>query len=226
MIKIAVSGCNGRMGGRIKKLVEDDPDLELAGAFDINDDACSAIERCDVLIEFTTPDATVKNLAIARDLGKAVVIGTTGIGEEGVNRIKDAAKDIAVVFSPNMSVGVNLLFKLVGEAGTALGKDFSASVSEAHHVHKKDAPSGTAKKLHSILTYSKKCGKDDIKVESQRIGEVVGDHTVVLDGKEETLTLIHHAKSRDVFVRGALIAAKFVAGKDKGLFTMNEVLGI
>ncbi len=226
MIKIAVSGCRGRMGKRIEKLIQDEPGVKLAGSFDIDDDANRAIGSCDVLIEFTTPDATIKNLKIAKDLGKAVIIGTTGLDKERLSFINEAAKKIPIVFSPNMAVGVNILFELAKEAASVLGKAFSISISETHHIHKKDAPSGTAKRLQAIV--SEEAGKDpgSVKVESQRIGEVVGDHKIVFDGKEERLEIIHHAKSRDVFARGAVIAAKFIAKKGPGLYSMNEVLGI
>lgn len=226
MIKVAVSGCNGRMGKRIKRMVEGDPELKLAGAFDIDDEPKAAVKNCDVLIEFTTPEATVKNLKIARDLGKAAVIGTTGLDDEKINFVKEAATKIPIVFSPNMAVGVNLLFKLIERVSTILDKTYTPSISETHHVHKKDAPSGTAKKLRNIIADKRKLDLEDIKVKSQRTGEVVGDHTVVFDGKEERLEITHHAKSRDVFAMGAIIAAKFIAGKRPGLYNMDEVLGI
>jgi 4-hydroxy-tetrahydrodipicolinate reductase len=226
MIKVTISGCNGKMGARIKKLVEEDPQLELAGSFDVGDDPRPAIRDCDVLIEFTTPDATVRNLGIARELGKAVVIGTTGLDEEKIAFVKEAASSVPVAFSPNMSVGVNLLFKLVERAAKVLDKAFVVSISETHHIHKKDAPSGTAKRLHKIIADARDAKPDDIKVESHRIGEVVGDHTIALDGREERLELTHRAKSRDVFARGAVIAAKFIKEKKPGLYSMDEVLGL
>ncbi|NQT06734.1 MAG: 4-hydroxy-tetrahydrodipicolinate reductase [Candidatus Omnitrophica bacterium] len=226
MIKVAVSGSNGRMGLRIKKLIEDDPGLELSGAFDINDDPGPIINGCDVLIDFTTPEATIKNIAIVKKAGKAIVIGTTGIDEKGLKHIKEAAKNIPVVFSPNMSVGVNLLFKLIEKASAVLDKTYRASISETHHIHKMDAPSGTAKRLKDIIVDTRNVAPGDIKVDSKRTGEVAGDHTIVFDGKEETLEITHHAKSRDVFAKGAVIAAKFIAKKRKGFFSMNEVLGI
>jgi len=226
MIKIAVSGCNGRMGKRIKSLVEANAGLELAGAFDVGDDPRPAIKNCDVLIEFTTPEATVKNLAIASGLGKAVVIGTTGLDEKRVKFVKKAASRVCVVFSPNMAVGVNVLFNLAKKAASVLGGTYPASISETHHVHKKDAPSGTAKRLRDIIAGAGKGRPEEIKVESKRIGEVVGDHTVVFDGREERIEIAHHAKSRDVFARGALLAAKFAANMKPGLYGMNEVLGI
>lgn len=224
MVRVTVSGCNGRMGKIVKKLVEDDPQLELAGAFDINDDAATAIELCDVLIEFTTPDATVKNLKIAERLGKAVVIGTTGLDKEKTDLVKEISSKVPIVFSPNMSIGVNLLFKLVGSAVSVLDSTYRASISETHHTHKKDAPSGTAKRLRNII--ADRINRGDLEVESHRKGEVVGDHTVIFDGREEVLEITHRAKSRDVFARGAVIAAKFAASKEKGLYGMDEVLGI
>ena len=142
MVKIAVSGSKGRMGQRIIKLIKDDPQLKLAGGFDIGDDPRSAIKACDVLIEFTTPDATMANLKIAKDLGKGIVIGTTALDKSKTDLIKKAAGDIPVVFSPNMSVGVNLFFKTAGQIARVFGKDYIPSISETHHVHKKDAPSG------------------------------------------------------------------------------------
>lgn len=226
MVKIAVSGSNGRMGARIIRLIKEDDRAALAGGFDINDDPLPVLKNCDVLIEFTSPDATMKNLKLAKDLGRGVVIGTTGLSEEDIAVIKETALSIPIVSSPNMAVGVNLLFELVKQAAEVLDNTFNISISETHHIHKKDAPSGTAKKIRDIIISAKGCVSDDIKMESQRIGEVVGDHAVVLEGKEERLELIHHAKSRDVFARGAIVAARFAADKDKGLYNMNEVLGI
>ena len=226
MIKIAVSGCNGRMGSGIKKLVESDPGLKLAGAFDAGDDPYGPIRGCDVLIEFTTPDATVKNVAVAKELRKPVVIGTTGLDKDKIDFIKEASRSVAIVFAPNMSVGVNLLFKLTQKASSVLDSAYNVSISETHHIHKKDAPSGTAKRLRELVAGARGMSLDNVKVESHRIGEVVGDHAVVFDGAEETVELRHHAKSREVFMRGAVLAAQFVAGRKAGLYGMDDVLGI
>lgn len=223
MIKIAVSGSRGRMGNRIIRLIEEDQELKLSSAFDVDDDPVNAIKNCDVLIDFTAPEASIKNLEIAKKLGKAVVIGTTGLDEAKAKLIKEASNKIPVVFSPNMSVGVNLLFAITQKAALLLDETYTASISETHHVHKKDAPSGTAKRLHDIIVHER---KNNVSVDSKRKGEVVGDHTVVFDGKEERIEITHHAKSRDVFARGAIVAAKFINKKKKGLFTMREVLGI
>jgi 4-hydroxy-tetrahydrodipicolinate reductase len=125
-----------------------------------------------------------------------------------------------------MAVGVNLLFRLVKEAAACLDGSYSFSISETHHAHKKDAPSGTAKRLRDIVAAARGLKADEVKVESHRTGEVVGDHTVLLDGPEERLELIHKAKSRDVFARGAILAAKFAAANKAGLYGMGDVLGI
>jgi len=166
---------------------------------------------------------TLEHLDIVLKNKKAIVIGTTGIDDVGMKTIALASKKIPVVFSPNMSVGVNLLFQLVKEASEVL-EDPKISMTEAHHKHKKDAPSGTAKKLAQIIKDVK--GKCDIPIESIREGEIIGDHTVVFDAKFETISLTHHAKSRDVFASGALVAAKFIAKKGKGQFNMQDVLGL
>ena len=223
MIKLVISGCRGRMGSRITALANQDKDIDVAGTFDLGDNPEEIIRKGDVLVEFTTPEATLKNLEICLKHKKAIVIGTTAIDEKGTGRIKEAAKKIAVVFSPNMSVGVNVLFGLAKKTGSLLS-DYNISIREAHHKHKKDAPSGTAKRLVQIIKEAS--GKADIPVESVREGEIVGDHTVFFDGEYETLKLRHRAKSRDVFASGAICAAKFIAGKKKGLFSMQDVLGV
>jgi 4-hydroxy-tetrahydrodipicolinate reductase len=226
MLKITVSGSRGRMGRMIKRLIESDPGLELSGEFDIDDEPESQIKVCDVMIDFTTPEATLKNLKTAERLGKSVVIGTTGLDDKGRAAIKKASSRIPIVFSPNMAVGVNLLFDIVRRAASMLDGSYKVSISETHHAHKKDAPSGTAKKLLDIIARARESDKKDIKVESHRTGEVVGDHAVIFDGAEETLELRHHAKSRGVFAGGAIIAARFIAGKKKGLYGMDQVLGM
>jgi 4-hydroxy-tetrahydrodipicolinate reductase len=225
MIKIAVSGSKGRMGGSILRLAGEDPDITVASAFDVGDDPRAAIEKCDILIDFTAPAATMENLKIAGELKKGVVIGTTGISDDKAAIIKETAASVPVVYAPNMAIGVNVFFKLVKDVSSLL-KSFGISITETHHVHKKDAPSGTAKKMHQIASQASGIAAADIPVASKREGEVVGDHTIVLDGKEERLELTHHAKSRDVFARGALTAAKFLADKKKGLYGMDKVLGI
>ncbi|MBN1872547.1 MAG: 4-hydroxy-tetrahydrodipicolinate reductase [Candidatus Omnitrophica bacterium] len=226
MIKIAVSGARGRMGMRIIKFAEEDSDLRVVSKFDIGMDPAPEIARSDVLIEFTTPEATVEHAVIAGKLKKGIVVGTTGLSKDQIQSLEKIAKDIPVVFSPNMSVGVNLLFKLSEEASTTLPAEYRVSMIEAHHVHKKDAPSGTAKRLAEIIARNRGMKVGEIPVQSIREGEIIGDHSVIFDSDTESVELIHRAKSRDTFAIGAVKAAKFVYGKKKGLFAMNDVLGI
>jgi 4-hydroxy-tetrahydrodipicolinate reductase len=152
-----------------------------------------------------------------------LVIGTTGLDAEAEKAIREAAKTIPIVFSPNMAIGVNLLFNLVREGARVLGKDFRIKIDETHHVHKKDSPSGTAKMIAGII---KEASGVDAPVEAFREGEVIGNHGIVFDGEYEKLEIRHGAKSRDVFAAGAIKAAKFAAKKEAGLYSMADVLGL
>ena len=222
MTKICISGSKGKMGSRIIELAKNDPELEVGGAFDIGEEAEPLLAECDCLIEFTTPEATIEHLELCKKLKKAIVIGTTGLSADQKKIVEEASAKIPVVFSPNMSIGVNLLFKMVKDASKVLGQDYNVSVVEAHHVQKKDSPSGTAKEIARIV----KDAHPDIEVpiESVREGETVGEHTITFESDTDLIEITHSAKTRDIFAKGALTAAKFVAGKDKGLFTMQEVL--
>ncbi|MCX5677878.1 MAG: 4-hydroxy-tetrahydrodipicolinate reductase [Candidatus Omnitrophica bacterium] len=224
MIKICVSGSKGKMGSKIIELLKDDAQLELSGGFDAGDEPQGPVESCDCLIEFTTPEATVVNLELCEKLGKAIVIGTTGLSHAQADRVKEAAKKIPVVFSPNMSVGVNLLFKMIADAARVLGSEYNIEIVEAHHIHKKDSPSGTAKEMARIVKAEK--GNIDIPIESVREDEIVGEHTITFDSDLDLIEITHSAKSRDIFVRGALKAAKFIVGKPAGLYTMKDVLAL
>jgi 4-hydroxy-tetrahydrodipicolinate reductase len=238
MIKLAVSGCQGRMGQSITRLAFADHDFTLAALLEHKDhpkagaavhdlriSTDNAVLRgCDVLIEFTSSDATIANLQACLEHGVKMVIGTTGLQPDQVGQIKKAAEQIPIVFASNMSVGVNILFKLTQTAAEKTGAPYAIRISEAHHVHKKDAPSGTAKTLAGIA--EKASGTKVRHIESIREGEIVGDHTVVFESNEDTLTVSHHAKNRDIFAKGALVAAKFLSRKDKGLFSMQDVLGL
>ena len=154
---------------------------------------------------------------------KAIIIGTTGFSEDQLNRIKEAANRIPVVLSPNMSIGVNLLFRLVKEAAGKLSKDYKVTMVEAHHIYKKDAPSGTAKKLAQIVKEASRREVEDIR--SIREGEIVGDHKVTFESPYDIIELSHSAKTRDIFAKGAIAAAKFIAGKKAKLYDMQDVLG-
>lgn len=235
-IKLGVSGALGRMGSRILTLASEDKDLqpvlalERAGHPQLGADSgglrvvsdVMRIKDVDVLVEFSSPEATIEHLRSAIDFRTAMVIGTTGFTEAEKKAIARATKKIAVVLSPNMSIGVNCLFHLVREAASRLPAGYAPRITETHHVHKKDAPSGTAKFLGEIIATERKTPPVEIK--SVREGEIIGDHDVIFESPWDAITLTHHARTRDIFVLGALEAAKFVAGKKKGLFGMADVL--
>ncbi|MDD5291562.1 MAG: 4-hydroxy-tetrahydrodipicolinate reductase [Candidatus Omnitrophica bacterium] len=236
MIKLAISGSCGKMGQRIINLARLDKDFKIAvllegkGHPDIgtrirgcqvtND--TQEIKNADVLIEFTTPEATMEHLAACLKYKKPVVIGTTGLTAAQKKDIEAVSKKIAVVLSPNMSLGVNLLFKLIKEAADKLSRDYKVGIREAHHVHKKDSPSGTARKIAEII---EKARKEQVKnIKSIRKGEIVGDHEVVFESQFDTIRLGHFAKTRDIFAKGALNAAKWVIGKKRGLFSTQDIV--
>jgi len=260
MVKVAVTGGKGRMGSLIASLVLKDKELSLIGVTEKPDTGVigrefsegvkfySSIrempEKPDVVIDFTLPEATLALLEEAKELKTALVIGTTGFSEEEKKKIEETASEIPIVFSPNMSLGVNLLFKLVAQVTKALkDKGYDVEIFEIHHRFKKDAPSGTAmrlaeivaenlgKDLSEVAVYGRKgiVGErkpDEVGVLSARMGDVVGDHTVFFATIGERLELTHRATSRETFARGALVAAKWVVGKGAGLYTMFDVLGI
>ncbi len=224
MVKILISGSKGKMGSRILDLAKDDKEIEVAGSFDIGEDPSGLMSVCDCMVEFTSPQATIEHLELCEKYEKAVVIGTTGLTASEQSRIKESSKKIPVVFSPNMSIGVNLLFKMVHDAAMTLGPDYHAQIIEAHHVHKKDAPSGTAKEIARIVKSLK--GHTDVPIESIREDEIVGEHTITFESPFDIIELTHSAKTRDIFVKGALQAAKWIVGKSAGLYSMKDVLGL
>ena len=236
MLKIAVSGAAGKMAQRIINLAQEDPAVQLVALLEqkghpkigsrvagitISDDP-EKIEKSDCLIEFTAPSATGEHLEFVLRYRKAVVIGTTGLDDQAVRRIEEAAKVIPVVFAPNMSIGVNLLFKLVKEAAAKLSANYRVNIIEAHHVHKKDAPSGTAKKIAEIIKDASGRAPQDVK--SIREGEIIGDHRIIFESELDRLELFHSAKTRDIFAAGAITAAKWVKDKQPGLYSMQDVL--
>ena len=184
----------------------------------------NALKGSDVLIEFTTPDATMQHLKDCQKYGVNMVIGTTGLTKPQIVQIKKSSSKIAIVFSSNMSVGVNLVFGLIRQAAQITGKNYTMRLTETHHVHKKDAPSGTAKTMAEI---AEQFSKTKVKgIESLRQGEVIGDHTITFESDVDLISIHHHAKTRDIFAEGSLVAAKFLAKKSKGLFNMQDVLGL
>lgn len=266
MVKAIVSGAAGRMGGRIIHMIHQNPDIELVAAFErpdhpsigsdagliagigelgviINGSLEEVVDKGDVLIEFTTPEATIANLKIAADKDLAVVIGTTGFSGALLEEVKELAARVRCVMAPNMSVGVNVMFKIAGEMARILGTDFDMEILEVHHRFKKDAPSGTAMRLAQILAdatgrdlekvavYERKglIGErktDEIGIQTWRAGDIAGEHTILFGGMGERLELTHRAHSRDNFARGAVRAALWVVNQPKGLYDMQDVLGL
>ena len=236
MIKVGVSGAGGKMGKRIIALASDSKDLKVVfGLEDKNHPQVGktidkvkisadfgSIKACDCLIDFSAPSATLEYLNYAVKFKKCMVIGTTGLDKRAEDKIREAAKSIAIVFSPNMSIGVNLLFRLLKIAAGTL-KSYRAGIEEAHHIHKKDSPSGTAKRIAEIINEQ----GFDIKIEdikADRYDEVIGDHKVVFESEVDKFELSHSAKTRDIFVQGALLAAGWIVGKRSGLYSMEDVL--
>lgn len=246
-IRLVISGCSGLMGSRIAALAAADAAFAVAGALEapghravghdvgaliggkplgvqVTDHAKQALAAGDVLIEFTHPEATLQHLEAARAARKPMVIGTTGLTDAQRAAVTQAARDIAIVFSPNMSLGVNVLFELAQAAARQLGPSYDVEIVEAHHRTKKDAPSGTAKRLMEAVADGRNQQPDQIPVHAIRAGDIVGDHTVVFAGPSERLELTHRAQSRDVFAQGALEAARFVVTQSPGLYDMSHVL--
>lgn len=266
MRAVAIAGAAGRMGKRLLDLVNLEKETRVAGALeqaghpalgaDAGENAglgslavplVGSLDELpaglDVMIDFTAPVATVANLAWARKNKVAMVIGTTGMGADERRLLEEAAAEIAVVFAPNMSVGVNVLFKVVDEMARILGDDFDVEVLEAHHRLKKDAPSGTAVKLGEILAgalgrdYEKDAvftrhgftgerTRKEIGMQTLRAGDIVGEHTVMFGGMGERLEIIHRAHSRDNFAAGAVRAALWLKDRRPGLYDMQDVLGL
>lgn len=239
MIKLVISGACGKMGSRILNLAQKDKDFKIIAGLEqknnpqvgkiINNVLISSnqedLKNADCFIDFTTPLGTLENLAVALKYKKPLVIGTTGFSPEQTKGIKKASKKIPIVFSPNMSIGVNLFFRLVRELTSKLSKDYKVNIIEAHHVHKKDAPSGTAKKIKQIVEEE---GKQEVlNIQSIREGEIVGDHRITFESDFDKIELFHSAKTRDIFAQGALVAAKWLVKNKKknGLYDMQKILG-
>lgn len=264
-LKVVIAGCSGRMGHALLEGVFADVELVLHGALDragnvqlgrdageqfgrvsgvkVVADIDEALKGADVLVDFTRPEASMTYLAACQKHKVKMIIGTTGFSVEEKQAIEAAAKQIAIVFAPNMSVGVTLLINLVEQAARVLNEGYDIEVVEMHHRHKVDAPSGTALRLgeaaaHGLgqdlkdcavyaregVTGEREAGK--IGFATMRGGDVVGDHTVVLAGIGERVELTHKASSRATFALGALRAAKYLAAKESGLYDMRDVLGL
>lgn len=264
MTRIAITGVAGRMGKTLVQAVQEAEGVSLGVANEHADSPALGADAgmiagltangviiseqldpagFDVLIDFTRPDATLAKLALCREHGRKMVIGTTGFDDAGKQAIADAAGDIAVMFAPNMSVGVNLSFKLAEIAAQVLGDEVDIEIIEAHHRHKVDAPSGTALRLGEVvantlgrdLKTDAVYGREGITGERERktigfatvrAGDIVGEHTVMYAGAGERIEITHRATSRMTFASGAVRAARWLGDKEKGLFDMQDVLGL
>jgi len=263
-LKIAVAGSSGRMGRALIEAVRENSGMRLQAALEqpgnsylgqdagalsgspcgiaIGEDVRRGIRGCDVLIDFTRPEGTLSHLAACRSEGVKMVIGTTGLGEAQKKSIVEAARDIAVVYAPNMAVGVNVGFKLAEIAAKTLGDAYDVEIIEAHHRHKVDAPSGTALKFGEViatalgrdLLNAAKHGREGVTGERQtgtigfhaiRGGDIVGEHTVMFAGPGERVEITVRSGSRATYAAGALRAAAFLSDKERGLFDMFDVLG-
>jgi 4-hydroxy-tetrahydrodipicolinate reductase len=231
------------MGRMLIDAVSSAPDCTLAGTFDIGANLRASLADAQVLIDFTRPEGTLTHLAVCRELGVKVVIGTTGFDGAQKASIAEHARHIALVVAPNMSVGVNVVFKLLDMAARALAEGYDVEIIEAHHRHKVDAPSGTALKMGEVVAAAlgrdlKDCavyaregvtGERDpgtIGFATVRGGDIVGDHTVMFCGTGERIEVTHRSASRATYAQGALRAARFLADKPNGLFGMDDVLGL
>lgn len=256
MTKIILCGAAGRMGTRIIALSKDSKHITLSACVETPSNpskvtggiACAdslqhVIHTGEVVIDFTSPESTLTNLAICLGSKKPIVIGTTGFTDEQRSEIQNFSKLIPIVFSSNMSVGVNVMWKIIAEATKALGSSYDIEVLEMHHRLKKDAPSGTAMTTAEVLAEAsgRNLSKDaiyarhgmigerkanEIGIQTLRGGDVVGDHTVYFAGIGERLEITHRATSRDTFAQGALRAAEWLLGKKPGLYDMQDVLGL
>jgi len=235
MIKLGVAGACGKMGRRIFELASADKEFELMLALEkkatpmIGKDmgrlkvssSPDGIFLIDVFVDFTIPEASEMHLDYVAKYRKALVLGTTGFSDAQFKKVEEVAQVVPVVFSPNMSIGVNALFSVLPEIAKRLGPDYNIEIVEAHHRAKKDAPSGTAKKMGQILADAT---KKEIPTHAIRLGDIVGDHTVIFCGNSERIEIKHQAHTRDLFALGALKAAKWVFNKPAGLYSMQDVL--
>lgn len=264
-MNFAVAGATGRMGRTLIEAIQAAPDATLAAAFDlpgnamlgrdagealgqttgvlVSDDLAAGLAKAQFLIDFTRPEGTLEHLKLCRDHGVKMIIGTTGFTPEQKQLLVDASKDIAIVFAPNMAVGVNLVFKLLDTAARILNSGYDVEIIEAHHRHKVDAPSGTALRMGEVVAealgrtladcavYGREghTGARDettIGFATVRGGDIVGDHTVMFAGPGERVEVTHKAASRMPYATGSLRAARFLRDKASGLYDMQDVLGL
>lgn len=266
MVRAIVTGAGGRMGGRIVTLIAETEGIELSGAVEreghpavgkdvgeglglgrtgvlIVDSLACCIGSGDVVIDFTAHDVSLGHLEIAAAAGKAIVIGSTGFTAAETKRAGELAASARCVLAPNMSIGVNVMLKVLADVSALLGDDYDVEIVEAHHNQKKDAPSGTAIRMAQVIAqglgrdldqvgvYGRKGmigerTKPEIGIQTVRAGDIVGEHTVMFGGMGERLEFVHRAHSRDNFARGAIRAALWLVGRENGLYDMQDVLGL
>lgn len=266
MTKIVVTGSAGRMGGRIISLITETEGLLVAGAVEmaghpkvgqdagyvagcgdlgvmIGDSLEEALATADLLIDFTFPQVSLRNAAVCARLGKAMIVGSTGFTPDERSQLEGYAEKTPIVFAPNMSVGVNVCFKLLKDLAKTLGDGFDVEIVELHHNKKKDSPSGTAVRMGEVVAEA--LGRDynqvanyhregmgeprtseEIGMQTVRGGDIVGEHTVYFIGMGERIELTHRAMNRDMFARGAIRAAGWIKGKSAGMYDMQAVLGL
>ncbi len=266
MIRVGVAGIAGRMGSRIAQLLAEAEGMELVGGWERPEHALTGapvrqivpsapeellivadpekvITQASVVIDFTSPEASLAHCQLCAAHRIPMVIGTTGLSAEQIETIRSAGATIPLVMSPNMSVGVNVLFEVVALATKLLGAEFDVEIVEAHHRFKKDAPSGTAIKLGQVVAEARGMSwgdvatfsrhgligdrrKAEIGIQTVRAGDIVGEHTVIFGSLGERIEITHRAHSRDNFARGALRAAQWVVGRLPGVYDMHDVLGL
>lgn len=266
MVKVVVTGAAGRMGGKIISLISSADDIKVVGAVEVAKHpiigrdigqglglgktgilACDKLSECidqsDVVIDFTNHEASLNYLKIAKERNRAIVIGSTGFTASEMEDVRELAQNTRCVLTPNMSVGVNVLLKILEYCAGILKDDYDVEIIEAHHHLKKDAPSGTAMQMARVisetlgrnmeesLVYSRRGligerTKKEIGIQTVRAGDIVGDHTVIFGGVGERLEFIHRAHSRDNFAKGAIRAAQWIVNQKNGLYDMQDVLGL
>lgn len=258
-LRLVISGATGRMGETLQRLITDDPQLELLGGLDRDDagagshgsrvvglaDAAEVLREADVLIDFSAPEFLARLLREQRDLlrGKAVLVGTTGLGADERRLLEEVSATSPVLVAANFSVGVNVLLVLAEQAARVLGPEYDVEVVEAHHRRKVDAPSGTANALGEAVARGREVALDSVRRDGRsgrpgarpsgeigfhavRGGGVIGEHDVMFIGEMDRLTLSHHADDRSLFAAGALRAARWLDGRSPGRYTMRDVLGL
>ncbi len=266
MVKAVVTGAGGRMGSRIINFISTTEGIETVGAVEqkghplvgrdikenfemgksvviVEDNIAKCIDKADVVIDFTHHETSVRHLETAVEKQRAIVIGSTGFTREEIKRVHDLARHTRCVLAPNMSVGINVMFKVLRDVAKILDDEYDVEILEVHHHFKKDAPSGTAMEMARIIAevlgrdldevgiYARRGmigerAKNEIGIQTLRAGDVVGEHMVMFAGIGERLEFIHRAHNRDNFAKGAIRAAKWVVSQPNGLYDMQDVLGL